>query len=52
MHEKLEKLKHDLYVGEQKLRAAENERKALAIGMQKLNRAERSHRLCTRAGKN
>ncbi len=29
MHEKLEKLKHDLYVGEQKLRAAENEGKAL-----------------------
>ncbi len=25
MHEKLEKLKHDLYVGEQKLRATENE---------------------------
>lgn len=26
-NEKLEKLKHDLYVGEQKLRAAENEGK-------------------------
>ena len=50
MFEKLEKLKHDLYVGEQKLRAAENEGKALQREMKKLNRAERTHRLCTRAG--
>ena len=49
-NEKLEKLKHDLYVGEQKLRAAENEGKALQREMKKLNRAERTHRLCTRAG--
>ena len=49
-NEKLEKLKHDLYVGEQKLRAAENEGKARQREMKKLNRAERPHRLCTRAG--
>ena len=41
-NEKLEKLKHDLYVGEQKLRAAENEGKALQREMKKLNRAERT----------
>ncbi len=29
MHEKFEKLKHDLYVGEHKLRATEDEGKAL-----------------------
>ena len=50
MHEKLEKLKHNLYVGEQKLRAAENEGKALQIEMEKMNRAERTHLLCTRVG--
>ncbi len=43
MHEKLEKLKHDLYVGEQ--RAAENEEKARQREMKKLNRVERTHRL-------
>ncbi len=49
-NEKLEKLKHDLYVTEKKLKAAENEEKALAREMRKLTRSERTHRLCTRAG--
>lgn len=48
--EKLEKLKHDQYVAERKLTAAKHKQKRLENEVKRLNRSERTHRLCTRAG--
>ncbi len=50
MNEELKKLEHELYVAQQKLKAAENEDKALARQIANLTRKERTHRLCIRAG--
>lgn len=49
-NEKLSKLEAELYTTQQKLKAAENDEKYYAREMQNLTRAERTHRLCTRAG--
>ena len=49
-NEKLEKLKHDQYVAERKLTAAKHREKRLESELKRLNRSERTHRLCTRAG--
>ena len=49
-NEKLEKLKHDQYVAERKLTAAEHKEKRLESEIKRLTRSERTHRLCTRAG--
>ena len=49
-NEKLEKLKHDQYVAERKLTAAKHKQKRLENEVKRLNRSERTHRLCTRAG--
>ncbi len=48
--EKLQKLEAELRVAEQKLRAAQNDEKYYQHQLQYLNRKERTHRLCTRAG--
>ena len=48
--EKLEKLKHEQYVAERKLTAATHKQKRLESELKRLNRSERTHRLCTRAG--
>ncbi|MCD7771847.1 MAG: DUF3847 domain-containing protein [Oscillospiraceae bacterium] len=50
MVEKFEKIEHDIYVTEKKLKAAENKKKALEQSVRKLTRNERTHRLCTRGG--
>ena len=50
MSEKLKKLKHEQYVAEQKLRSCQHREKILKHQMSELNRRERVHRLCTRAG--
>ena len=47
--EKLEKLKHEQYVAERKLTAATHKQKRLESELKRLNRSERTHRLCTRA---
>ena len=49
-NEKLEKLKHDQYVAEKKLTAAQHREKRLESELKRLTRSERTHRLCTRAG--
>ncbi len=49
-NEKLSKLEAELYATQQKLKAAENDEKYYARQLQQLTRAERTHRLCTRAG--
>ena len=49
-HEKLEKLKHEQRIAEQKLTAARHREQQLAHEIQRLTRSERTHRLCTRAG--
>ena len=49
-NEKLEKLKHELYVAEKKLTAAKHREKRLESELKRLTRSERTHRLCTRAG--
>ena len=49
-NEKLEKLKHEQYVAERKLTAATHKKKRLENEVKRLNRSERTHRLCTRAG--
>jgi len=49
-NEKLSKLEAELYSTQQKLKAAENDEKYYARQLQQLTRAERTHRLCTRAG--
>ncbi len=49
-NEKLEKLKHDKYVAEKKLTAAQHKEKRLQSEIKQLTRSERTHRLCTRAG--
>ena len=49
-NEKLEKLKHEQYVAERKLTAARHKQKRLESEVKRLNRSERTHRLCTRAG--
>ena len=50
-NEKLEKLKHDQYVAEKKLTAAQHREKRLKNELKRLTRSERTHRLCTRAGR-
>ena len=49
-NEKLEKLKHDQYVAEKKLTAAQHREKRLKNELKRLTRSERTHRLCTLAG--
>ena len=49
-NEKLEKLKREQYVAEQKLTAAKHKEKRLESEIKRLTRSERTHRLCTRAG--
>ena len=49
-NEKLEKLKREQYVAEQKLTAAKHKEKRLESELKQLTRSERTHRLCTRAG--
>ena len=49
-NEKLGKLKHDQYVAERKLTAAQHREKRLESELKRLTRSERTHRLCTRAG--
>ena len=49
-HEKLEKLKHEQRIAEQKLTVARHREQQLAHEKQRLTRSERTHRLCTRAG--
>lgn len=49
-NEKLEKLKHEQYVAERKLTAAQHKEKRLENEIKRLTRSERTHRLCTRAG--
>jgi hypothetical protein len=50
MNEQLTWLEHELYVSQQKMKAAEHEEKALSKEVEQLTRSERTHRLCTRAG--
>ena len=49
-NEKLEKLKHESYIIEKKLTLAKYKEKQLQSELKRLNRSERTHRLCTRAG--
>ena len=49
-NEQLEKLKHQKYVAEKKLTAAQHREKRLQKELKQLTRSERTHRLCTRAG--
>ena len=49
-NEQLEKLKQQKYVAEKKLTAAKHKEKRLESEIKRLNRSERTHRLCTRAG--
>ena len=50
LNERLEKLKHQKYVAEKKLTAANHREKQLQHELKQLTRSERTHRLCTRAG--
>ena len=50
LNEKLEKLKQEQYVVEKKLTVAKHKEKQLQSELKRLNRSERTHRLCTRAG--
>ncbi|MBD5493296.1 MAG: DUF3847 domain-containing protein [Lachnospiraceae bacterium] len=47
MNEKLEKLNRELEETEAKLRRAQHQEKILEYQIKKLNRRERTHRLCT-----
>ena len=47
MNEKLEKLKHDKYIAEKKLIVTKHREKQLQSELKRLNRSERTHRLCT-----
>ena len=49
-NEQLEQLKQQKYVAERKLTAAMHKEKRLESEIRRLNRSERTHRLCTRAG--
>ncbi len=49
-NENLEELKYEQYVTEKKLTAAKHKEKQLQSELKRLNRSERTHRLCTRAG--
>ena len=49
-HEKLEKLKREQRITEQKLTVARHREQQLSHEIQCLTRRERTHRLCTRAG--
>ena len=46
----MEKLNHEKYVTEKKLTIAKHKEKQLQSELKRLNRSERTHRLCTRAG--
>ena len=48
MNEKLEKLNREMEKTEAKLRRAQHQEKILEHQIKKLNRRERTHRLCTR----
>lgn len=48
--EKLEKLEHEKDVVERRLIAAKHREKYIENEMKRLNRKDRAHRLCTRAG--
>lgn len=50
MSEESEKLRHKQYVAEHKLTAAKHKEKRLQSELKRLDRSERIHRLCTRAG--
>ena len=50
MNEKLEKLEQKWQKAEKQLTAAKHKEKYLEHEMKRLNRKERTHRLCTRAG--
>ena len=50
LNEKLEKLKQKQDIVEKKLTAAKHKEKQLQSELKRLNRSERTHRLCTRAG--
>ncbi len=49
-NEKLEKLKHEQYVAEKKLTAAQHKERQLQSEVKRLTRKERTNRLCIRAG--
>ena len=49
--EEFEKLEHEKYVLEKKLTAAKHKEKRLQSELKRLTRGERTHRLCTRAGR-
>ena len=49
-NKKLEKLNHEKYVTEKKLTLVKHKEKQLHSELKRLNRSERTHRLCTRAG--
>ena len=50
MGDKSKKLQRKIYIAEQKLRSCQHREKILERQMSELNRRERVHRLCTRAG--
>ena len=43
-------MKHQKYIAEKKLTAAQHKEKRLQSELKRLTRSERTHRLCTRAG--
>ena len=49
-NEQLEQLKQQKYAAERKLTAAMHKEKRLESEIKRLNRGERTHRLCTRGG--
>ena len=49
-NKKLEKLKHEQYVAEKKLTAAQHKERQLQSEVKRLTRKERTNRLCIRAG--
>lgn len=49
-NETLEKLKQEKNIVEKKLTVAKHKEKQLQSELKRLNRSERTHRLCTRAG--
>ncbi|EKC48280.1 hypothetical protein LEA_18953 [human gut metagenome] len=50
MGDKSKELQRKIYIAEQKLRSCQHREKILERQMSELNRRERVHRLCTRAG--
>lgn len=50
LNEKLENLKHEKYIIEKNLNVAKHKEKQLQNELKRLNRSERTHRFCTRAG--